>query len=417
MVTPTVKIISLETENFKRLRAVRMHVNDGITVVAGQNAAGKSSVLDSIAAALGGGANIPDKPLRKGAKKGQIIVETDSITVRRTITETGSTLTVTAKDGTTLKSPQQILDAMVGDLTFDPFEFTRMKLADQIGALKRAAGVEEQFAKLDREKKEAEDKRRDAGRERDRLKAVVGSMQVLDKDAQPVDTGAVLEELGKARATVAENQKARDGLKKVQDTLAGLVTAREGFEREIASINEKIARGTAWLNENASKIGAEADPDVAGLERKLADAGQINQRAQQAEQYRKATAELEAATATYDAQQRVLDDITEDRESVLRASPLPVKGLTFTDDALLLNSIPFAQASTSEQIRASVGIAMAQKPTLRLMLVRDGSLLDDAAMKDLAALAAEHGAQVLVERVGNDAGGMGVVIVDGEVES
>ena len=59
---------------------------------------------------------------------------------------------------------------------------------------------------------------------------------------------------------------------------------------------------------------------------------------------------------------------------------------------------------------------MSQRPALRVMLVRDGSLLDDGAMKELGALAAEHGAQVLVERVGKDAGGMGVVIVDGEVE-
>ena len=309
-----VRIVSLEAENFKRLRAVRLNVNDGITVVAGQNAQGKSSVLDSIAAALGGGKFIPDKALRKGAKSGQIVVETDTITVTRRITVKGTSLTVTAKDGTSIKSPQQVLDAMIGDLTFDPFEFTRMKTPDQIAVLKRAAGVDEQYDKLETERKLVEQQRRDAARELSRLRAVVQSMQVMDKGAKAVDTSAVLEQLHAARTKDFQNQKNREGLAKVRSTLKDLIAEANSLEDQLREVRSKIAKGEAWERLNAASIEAEVDPDVAALERTLAEAGQINQRAAQAEQYRQAEAQLEMAEAEWKKLDRRMEDIAEDKE-------------------------------------------------------------------------------------------------------
>ena len=52
--------------------------------------------------------------------------------------------------------------------------------------------------------------------------------------------------------------------------------------------------------------------------------------------------------------------------------------------------------------------------SLRVMLVREGSLLDAESMKTLESIAAEHGAQVWVECVTNGEA-VGVVIEDGEV--
>ena len=73
------------------------------------------------------------------------------------------------------------------------------------------------------------------------------------------------------------------------------------------------------------------------------------------------------------------------------------------------------QASTARKIRVSTALLMALKPELRVLLVREGSLLDEDARAALEADAKEHGFVVLMECVGEDVAGGGVVIENGEV--
>jgi hypothetical protein len=66
---------------------------------------------------------------------------------------------------------------------------------------------------------------------------------------------------------------------------------------------------------------------------------------------------------------------------------------------VLLDGQPFEQASDAEQLRASIAIAMKMSPALRVIRVRDGSLLDADGMQLLARMADENDCQVWIERV------------------
>ena len=58
-----VKINQLEIENVKRVKAVKIEPTaNGLTVIGGRNSQGKTSVLDSIAWALGGDRYKPSQP-------------------------------------------------------------------------------------------------------------------------------------------------------------------------------------------------------------------------------------------------------------------------------------------------------------------------------------------------------------------
>ena len=64
----SVKINSLEIENVKRVRAVKIvPTQNGLTVLGGRNKQGKTSVLNSIAWALGGNRFKPSNPQREGS--------------------------------------------------------------------------------------------------------------------------------------------------------------------------------------------------------------------------------------------------------------------------------------------------------------------------------------------------------------
>ena len=64
----SVKINSLEIENVKRVRAVKIvPTQNGLTVLGGRNNQGKTSILDSIAWVLGGNRFRPSNPQREGS--------------------------------------------------------------------------------------------------------------------------------------------------------------------------------------------------------------------------------------------------------------------------------------------------------------------------------------------------------------
>ena len=64
----SVKINKLEIENVKRIKAVKLEPTaNGLTVIGGRNNQGKTSVLDSIAWALGGENFRPSDATRDGS--------------------------------------------------------------------------------------------------------------------------------------------------------------------------------------------------------------------------------------------------------------------------------------------------------------------------------------------------------------
>ena len=100
----------------------------------------------------------------------------------------------------------------------------------------------------------------------------------------------------------------------------------------------------------------------------------------------------------------------------MREAKLPVPGLELTEEEILLNGQPFNQGSDAEQLRVSIAVAGALNPRLRVIRVRDGSLLDAKSMAALSEYAEEHDLQVWVETVASNRQ-TAVVIEDGRVRS
>ena len=64
----SIKINTIEIENVKRIKAVKLQPTaDGLTVIGGDNGQGKTSVLDAIAWALGGDRYRPSDATREGS--------------------------------------------------------------------------------------------------------------------------------------------------------------------------------------------------------------------------------------------------------------------------------------------------------------------------------------------------------------
>ena len=102
------------------------------------------------------------------------------------------------------------------------------------------------------------------------------------------------------------------------------------------------------------------------------------------------------------------------KAEALAGASFPIDGLAFDESGVTYQGVPFSQASSAEQIRVSLAMAMSLNPKLRVIRILDGSLLDadNLALITEAAVTADY--QVWIERV-SDPSETAVVIEDGEV--
>jgi len=432
------KIIELKVTDLKRIHAVDIVPRSNLVEIAGNNGEGKTSILDAIWYALGGKANIPREPVRGGAEEAVIEMTVGDYIITRRIQRDGkTTISVANADGMRAAKPQDVLDSLVGDLTFDPLLFIRKPVDQQLEMLRGFAdGVD--FDDMDAREKEAFNARRDHNRDVKSLQAIVDAAPKQAADVDVIDMAALEDRLAK---TQTRNQRIRDA-----------TTKRAAEDRELAEATERrannVKRAEELRAEAAELIAAAKEHDDRANEltvtmgdlqavisaRKqeippLVDESAILKEMREAREHNQIIAgaalamdrakvdreRLATAQAAAKKADDTLESIREEREKALKSIHLPIKGLEIKADGIDLNGHPLEQASDAQQLRVGIALAMKANPKLRVIRIRDGSLLDDAAMEALRDMADTEDFQLWIERVG--AGGAdAIVIEDGRVK-
>jgi len=408
------KIIKLEAENFMRLSAVTIEPNGAMVVIGGRNAQGKTSILRAIEAAIGGKGACPDVPVRHGEDEAHIVLETETLIVRRTFDADGGTrLEVRGTEGGVVASPQTLLNGLYGTLSFDPLAWVGKKEAEQAAELRRLAGLD--FSGLDARESEYRADRTMVGREVKKLKGLAAGLS-HHKDA-PDDEVAIAEltaSIEANRSVNRANHDKREDLSRMRADGDELLLDLEKAQQRVTAIKDEIEELTVRGRAAAAEVGGLKDEDVEGLVVQLAGAEDANRKVRENEAHAKAGEEYAAKQAAYDELTLKIDQAAETRAAAMSMASYPIDGLAITDAGVELNGLPLKQASAAEQLRCSVAIGLAANPELRVMLIRDGSLLDEDSLRMVAEMAAAADSQVWLERVG-DGEEVTVVIEDGAV--
>lgn len=414
------KILNLHVENVKRVEVVDITPEPDMVVIAGKNAQGKSSILDSIEMLFMGSDAVPGKPVRDGQEKGNIVADLGDLIVRRTFTEKGSYLFVENKDGSRHTKPQEILDRFVGRMSFDPLEFTRLKPRDQYEVLKGIAGLGKELEEAEAAITAAETERTEVNREAARRNAALQAMGIPEP-AEKVDTAKTLAELTAVRA-------ARTAAKAKLDNLEGLARERDQAEqavelaRRALTVAENTLTDAIRAQEQAAEDWEKTKPTVptkekvAELEQAIAGADAKNEKHRRHEAYIGAKNEAEIHNNTAKRCETTVITARKKKADLIAAAKFPVTGLSIADGTVLYKEIPFNQASGAEQIRVSTAIAMASNPKLRVIRIKDASVIDDDGMAVLKNMAKEHGFQIWAEVVRSD-DPCAVVIEEGKVKA
>jgi hypothetical protein len=439
------RIIRLQAEGFKRLVAVDITPDGELIEVRGNNGEGKSSVLDAIFAALGGAEAAPLKPVRDGEEYAAIKValgegDAAELIVTRYFTDDGTTrLKVENGEGAVFTKGQTMLDALVGSISFDPLAFARMDAKAQAEELRRLIKLDvdlDALARADAADKEA---RRDVNRDGRNLAPRVAAIVLpADTPEEAPDKAAIVAELARAGETNAGIERERQARRsdeekaslaagdaqKMHDDARELRRRADALDSDAAALETRVKAERARL---ADLPDLPEPVDTVALSARIAEVDKIIAAVAQRKEKERLTAEYDALKAKSEGFTKAIEDRAAQRAKALSSAVMPVEGLALAricdvvpgdiaeDLIVTFGGVPFTQSSGAEQLRVSTRIAMAANPKLRVLRVKDGSLLDPTGLKLLAELAKDNDFQIWGEFVG-EGEGVGVIMESGAVK-
>ncbi len=395
----SIKINKLEIENVKRVKAVKIEpAANGLTIVGGKNNQGKTSVLDSIAWALGGNKFKPSKPQRDDSvipPSIQIIMSNGLVVERK---GKNSDLKVIDPEGR--KGGQQLLDSFVEQLAIDLPRFMQSTSKEKAETLLQIIGVGDQLYELERAETETYNRRHTIGQIADQKKKFADEQTYYpDAPKEPVQASELIKQQQDILARNGKNQEYRNNLQRLEAEQKVEVDEFHRLQQQIEKLESSIeARDEALIA--ARKTAEELhDESTAELEKSIRDIEEINVKVRANLDKGKAQDDANAYKDQYDELTAELDGIRQAKKDLLKGADLPLDGLSVEDGELLYNGHRWDNMSGSDQLKVATAIVRKLKPDCAFVLIDKLEQMDLDTLKEFGSWLEGEGLQAIATRV------------------
>jgi DNA repair exonuclease SbcCD ATPase subunit len=429
------KVVFAEITDFKGIKHSLIRFDGKSAYLIGGNGKGKSSVIDALMSPVDS-SFIPQEPIKKGAVRGSINIriagvvdgQYEEYTIDTVFTPSKRTgiLSMMNKDGEPVKNPKTKLKDMFGKNSFDIYEFMRSSKIEQIKTLKKLTGAEDVINELDEKRKQKAVSRMVIEKEIASAEAISKNEnrpftnEDVDKYSDPVNEQALMDELSHASemrqemTNIANSiRMENERLERVKSEAKTKLNQIDNLKKEIELLEEQVQvdRNTYKdISDNISKLNnmlsSMHEDNYDEVLSKLSQAKEHNRMHSIIESYRQRQLSLNNKRNELESVQSEIEDIDRQKIKAIEESQLPVKGLTFTEDEIYLDGLPFSsgQLNTQRILDVAAEISMAMNRRLKLVMIREGSLFDKEHLKNLLEKLNEKGYQWIVEWVDTDGG-------------
>lgn len=412
----TVKINKLEIENVKRVKAVTIEpTSNGLTILGGNNNQGKTSVLDAIAWALGGNKYKPSKPARDGSMNPPTLrLElSNGLIVERK--GKNSDLKVTDPSGQ--KAGQQLLDSFVEELALNLPKFIESSAKDKANTLLQIIGVGEKLWELDRKEERLYNERRTIGQIAEQKKKYAAEQpQYPEAPNELVSIADLIHEQQEILARNGENAKKRQNRENIVNSLhlseARLKQLKEQLAQEEAT-HESLMSDYIAANKSIEDLVDESTDEI---ENSIANIEEINHKVRANLDKEKAEEDAKQYKSQYDKLSVEIQDVRDERTSLLDSADLPLPGLSVEDGELVFEGQKWDNMSGSQQLRVATAIVRKLKPECGFVLLDKLEQMDIPTLTEFGKWLESEGLQAIATRVSSGEECQ-IIIEDGYVVS
>lgn len=412
----TVKINKLEIENVKRVKAVTIEpTSNGLTILGGNNNQGKTSVLDAIAWALGGNKYKPSKPARDGSMNPPTLrLElSNGLIVERK--GKNSDLKVTDPSGQ--KAGQQLLDSFVEELALNLPKFIESSAKDKANTLLQIIGVGEKLWELDRKEERLYNERRTIGQIADQKKKYAAEQPHFpEAPNELVSIADLIHEQQEILARNGENAKKRQNRENIVNSLhlseARLKQLKEQLAQEEAT-HESLMSDYIAANKSIEDLVDESTDEI---ESSIANIEEINRKVRANLDKEKAEEDAKQYGSQYDQLSKEIQDVRDERTSLLDSADLPLPGLSVEDGELVFEGQKWDNMSGSQQLRVATAIVRKLKPECGFVLLDKLEQMDIPTLTEFGKWLESEGLQAIATRVSSGEECQ-IIIEDGYVVS
>lgn len=403
----SMKINKLEIENVKRIKAVKVEPKaNGLTVIGGNNNQGKTSVLDSIAWALGGERYKPSQATREGSVIPPTlhIVMNNGLVVERK--GKNSALKVTDSNGQ--KAGQQLLNEFVEQLALDLPKFMEASGAEKAKILLQIIGVGPQLTQLEQQEKELYQERLYIGRTADQKEKFAKEQPYYtDAPKDLISASELIYQQQEILARNGENQRKREQLhqleqkyQRINEQMSTLLTEQKQVENDL-----DIARKSALdLHDESTEE----------LEQNISNIEEINRKVRANLDKEKAEDDAKTYRDQYNSLTKDLEDVRDKKAELLNATELPLPELSVKEGELIYKGQKWDNMSGSDRLKVSTAIVRKLNPNCGFVLLDKLEQMDMKSLQEFGEWLEAEGLQAIATRV-STGDECSIIIEDGYV--
>ena len=410
-----IKINKLELENVKKIKAVTLTPSaNGLTIIGGNNAQGKTSVLDAICWALGGNKYKPSNPQNDASviPPNLNITLSNGLVVERT--GKNSTLKVTDPNGN--KGGQQLLDEFIEQLAIDLPKFMESSSKDKANTLLQIIGVGDQLALLEKEEKELYNERLAIGRIADQKKKFAKEQEYYqDAPKDLVSPSELIQKQQEILAKNGENQRKRENVARIEQDVAFFTKEVNSLKIQLNNKQEQLNISLADL-EIAKKDAVDLiDESTEELEQSIANIDEINRKVRANLDKEKAEDEAREYERQYESLTCKITEVRDSKTELLKGAQLPLEGLSVEDGELTYNNQKWDNMSGAERLKVSTAIVRKLNPKCGFVLLDKLECMDMDTLNEFGRWLEDEGLQAIATRV-STGDECSIIIEDGYVK-